>query len=214
MGVLKIKTENGFERIGGGVGDIIQSGNGINPYANDNEEIDIPDFSQNANGLNDTARVLLINILRNAVYTSDQSAMITALEKALVSNGGGETPDVLDVLDVTGGDTVIVTSYSNNPSATTGNVKFRTDPFSFYNAKSIKIINRGTQSFDYINVVFETSSESYPTISRTQTLTFDGNVAILDPTTILNFNIANGNAFLEVSAWFTADILYDAEITY
>lgn len=50
----------------------------------------------NANGLNDTARALLITILRNAVYSTDQSANITALEAALASgssSGGSETPD-------------------------------------------------------------------------------------------------------------------------
>lgn len=59
-----------------------------------------PDSSQNANGLNDTARALLITILRNAVYDTDQSAMITALEKALASSGdssGGNDPVVPDV---------------------------------------------------------------------------------------------------------------------
>lgn len=61
---------------------------------------DISKFnSQNANCLNDTARSLLITILRNAVYNSDQSAMITALEKALATNGGGGTPDAPDVPD-------------------------------------------------------------------------------------------------------------------
>ncbi len=68
---------------------IVQSVNGVTPDKNGNVEITGSDSSQSANGLNDTARALLINILRNAVYTSDQSAMITALEKALASTGGG-----------------------------------------------------------------------------------------------------------------------------
>ena len=46
----------------------------------------------NVDGLSDTAKALLITILRNAVYSSDQSANITALEKALAT-GGSETPD-------------------------------------------------------------------------------------------------------------------------
>ena len=40
-------------------------------------------------GLTDTARALLISILRNAVYTSDQSAAIAALEEALAKNASG-----------------------------------------------------------------------------------------------------------------------------
>lgn len=43
----------------------------------------------NGGGLTDTASTLLIAILRNVVYTSDQSAHITALETALASSGSG-----------------------------------------------------------------------------------------------------------------------------
>lgn len=44
-------------------------------------------------GITEIARALLISILRNAVYASDQSANITALETALASSGssGGGT---------------------------------------------------------------------------------------------------------------------------
>jgi hypothetical protein len=45
-------------------------------------------------GMSATAANLLINILRNGVYSTDQSANITALEAALASGGGGtDTPD-------------------------------------------------------------------------------------------------------------------------
>lgn len=51
---------------------------------------------ENANGgMSATASALLISILRNAMYTADQSANITALEAALASGGGGGT-DVPD----------------------------------------------------------------------------------------------------------------------
>lgn len=43
-------------------------------------------------GLSDTASALLITILRGAVYSSDQSVNITALENAL-GNGGSGTPE-------------------------------------------------------------------------------------------------------------------------
>lgn len=45
------------------------------------------DSGQNVNGLSDTAKTLLITILRNGVYSADQSANITALEAALASSG-------------------------------------------------------------------------------------------------------------------------------
>lgn len=47
-------------------------------------------------GLTDTAKNLLITILRNGVYSTDQSANITALQNALAS----EEPDVPDIPDV------------------------------------------------------------------------------------------------------------------
>lgn len=49
-------------------------------------------------GMSATASALLITILRNAVYSTDQSANITALENALAS-GGGEEPDIPDIPD-------------------------------------------------------------------------------------------------------------------
>ena len=48
-------------------------------------------------GISTTAKNLLITILRNAVYSTDQSANITALDTAL---GGGEVPDVPGIPDV------------------------------------------------------------------------------------------------------------------
>ncbi len=50
-------------------------------------------------GLTDTARALLITILRNGVFTSDQSANITALETAL-AGGGEDEPDEPVVPDI------------------------------------------------------------------------------------------------------------------
>lgn len=53
------------------------------------------DSGQNANGLSSTASALLVTILRNSVYSTDQSANITALENAFASGGnsGGEEPE-------------------------------------------------------------------------------------------------------------------------
>lgn len=63
------------------------------------------DSGQNPNqsGLSDAAKALLITILRNGVYSTNQSANITALEAALASSGGSgggeDIPDVPDVPD-------------------------------------------------------------------------------------------------------------------
>ena len=60
-------------------------------------------------GMNATAKSLLITILRNGVYTSDQSANITALENALNESGGDDDTDtggvtqMGSVLYITGG---------------------------------------------------------------------------------------------------------------
>lgn len=61
---------------------------------------------ENGNGLSATAKTLLITILRNGLYNTDQSANITALENALASGGSGDTG---------GGDTETVTyTIANN----------------------------------------------------------------------------------------------------
>lgn len=66
--------------------------------------INIPDSGGNADqgGLTATAANLLITILRNGVYSTNQSANITALQNALASGGGVEpdNPDIPDVPDV------------------------------------------------------------------------------------------------------------------
>ena len=69
---------------------------------------------ENANGgLNDTAKNLLITILRSGVYSTDQSANITALEAALTSSGesgGGEEPPETPESGVTdNGRTLVIT---------------------------------------------------------------------------------------------------------
>lgn len=56
-------------------------------------------FQTDGGGLSTAAAELLLTILRNGVYTSDQSANIAALEAALAS-GGGDEPDVPVVPDI------------------------------------------------------------------------------------------------------------------
>lgn len=66
----------------------------------------IPGSGQNGNGLSETARNLLITILRNAAYVADQSANITALKAAL---GGSE--------DGSGGEDTHTHSYTSSVTA-------------------------------------------------------------------------------------------------
>lgn len=70
-------------------------------------------------GLSSTASALLVTILKNAVYTSNQSANITALEAALASggSGGGNTGggDEGGSGDNTGGDTSETVEEVMNP---------------------------------------------------------------------------------------------------
>ena len=58
-------------------------------------------------GLNETATTLLVTILRSGVYSTDQSANITALEAALGSSGGSG-----DSGGDSGGDEPVVTTYT------------------------------------------------------------------------------------------------------
>lgn len=53
----------------------------------------INNLPSGSGGLNSTAKNLLVTILRNGVYSVDQSANITALETALSSGGDTEQPE-------------------------------------------------------------------------------------------------------------------------
>jgi hypothetical protein len=75
----------------------VKSVNGITPSPDGNVKITIPDSGQNGNGLSTTAANLLIEILRNGVYSTDQSENITALATALSVT----EPDEPDVPEVT-----------------------------------------------------------------------------------------------------------------
>lgn len=73
---------------------VVKSVNGQTPDENGNVEITIPDSGGNADqsGLSAEASALLITILRNGVYSTDQSANITALAAEL-SATEPEEPD-------------------------------------------------------------------------------------------------------------------------
>lgn len=80
--------------------------------------VNIPSGGSTSGGsLSESARNLLITILRNGVYISDQSANITALETALGGAGesGGETDKTLISISATysGGDVVVGTAVTD-----------------------------------------------------------------------------------------------------
>lgn len=83
---------------------VVKSVNGQTPDENGNVEISV---SGGSGGVSSAARTLLINILRSAVFTNDQSANITALESALSSgadsggSGGGSTADYAVICNLT-----------------------------------------------------------------------------------------------------------------
>lgn len=79
-------------------GKIVKTVNGVAPDENGNVQIEV---GSGSDGLDSKASALLITILRNGVYSTDQSANITALENALASGGSGgeEEPDIPVVPD-------------------------------------------------------------------------------------------------------------------
>lgn len=56
-------------------------------------------MSASSGGLDDTAKVLLVNILRNAVFSTNQASNIVALEAAFGSGGGGGTTSTYAILN-------------------------------------------------------------------------------------------------------------------
>lgn len=56
------------------------------------------ELASDSGGISSVAQSLLINILRNAVYTTDQSTNITNLETELASGGGSSTVAIINTL--------------------------------------------------------------------------------------------------------------------
>lgn len=87
----------------------VKSVNGNLPDENGNVEIDLSE-SGSGGGMNTIAKTLLMTILRNGVYTSDQSANINALETALGESGGTDNTETVtqigSILRLVGGVTV------------------------------------------------------------------------------------------------------------
>lgn len=81
----------------------------------------------NINGLSDSAKKMIITILRNAVYTNDQSAIITALETALAENESGGDNDNGDAGETEVTLTGISTTYSGGDVAVGTEVSALTD---------------------------------------------------------------------------------------
>ena len=80
---------------------------------------DISNLSGGSGGLSPTAITLLISILRNAVFATDQSGNITSLETILSSgsSSGDETQEITATVE---GNTLIL---NNAPSINTATVE-------------------------------------------------------------------------------------------
>lgn len=102
------------ERLGM-VDSMVKSVNGQTPDENGNVNVE-----GGSGGMNTTAANLLVTILRNAVYSTDQSANITALANALASNGGGEEPDIPDEPDIPEPITYTITNELVNVTSSNG----------------------------------------------------------------------------------------------
>lgn len=79
----------------GKIDNLVATVNGVSPDKNGNVEIPVSGGNADqsgGSGMTDTARVLLISILRNAVFTTDQSASITALNAELAKTTSGDNP--------------------------------------------------------------------------------------------------------------------------
>ena len=129
-------------------------------------------------GLSEKASNLLISILRNGLYSSDQSANITALaaELGVVESGGGDTPDepvvTLTSISATygGGDVavgtavtdltgiVVTANYSDGSSATvTG---YTLDGTIAEGENTITVIYQGKSTTFTVNGIAESTGEN------------------------------------------------------
>ena len=114
-GETPLNAEN-LNHMDEGIKSSVRSINGKTPDENGNVEIEVSGANANGGGLNDSARSLLITILQNAVFTSNQSGNIAALREALASDGssGGDSggdpdePVVTDDINVSDGILTIV----------------------------------------------------------------------------------------------------------
>ena len=120
-------------------------------YADKAYDVTAPDSGQNpaGGGMSATATALLISILRNAVYSTDQSANITALENALAtgggSGGGTDEPDEPVVTTYTIVNVLTnVTNSNSETKATEGESYTATlTPTDGYNLDSVTVIMGG-----------------------------------------------------------------------
>jgi hypothetical protein len=92
----------------------VKTVNGIAPDENGNVKVEI-------NGISDAAKALLVSILRNAVYSTNQSANITALEQELASSGSGSGGDSGGEDSGGGTETVTYTVTNTLSNVTTNN---------------------------------------------------------------------------------------------
>lgn len=100
--VSELENDSGYLTEHQDLSEYVKTVNGIAPDESGNVQITIPEpgGGGGSGGMSATASALLINILRNGVYSTDQSANITALAEALTVTEP-EQPEEPDVPEVT-----------------------------------------------------------------------------------------------------------------
>lgn len=184
-------------RPGGSTG-VVKSVNGVEPDENGNVEIEVGGASQeqiaqaveeymaehpvSGGGLNATAKALLISILRNGVFVSDQSESITALESALASGGGDDSGGSGDSGDSgDGGDDSHIHRYiaTVTTAATCETAGVRTYVCSCGNSYTEAIPATGHNYVDGVCTVCGQTQPDTPPSGETQTITFTQTGSVL-----------------------------------
>lgn len=169
--------------------------NGLIDTAIDNLEIPVGGGS----GLNSTAKNLLITILRNGIYSNDQSANITALANALDASGGGNTGG-----DTGGGEeepevitytiTNNLTEATNSNAATTAerNTAYTATltPSNGYRLNEVTVTMGGT---DITDSVYADGAISIPAVTGNVVITV---VAVVDDNVTGYVNLFDKNSMI------------------
>lgn len=177
------------------------------------EEID--DLKENGigGGISSTARNLLISILRDGIYNSNQSANITSLNVALETTGGDNTSIPTESISIEGdatvnfGDTIILTA-TLTPSNTTDSVVWTSSD------ETIATVT-GSGSKNTIGTVTGIKGGTVTiqaiagSISTTYTVTVVENVSLPDGYTALDYIVSNWKSSFDTG--ITADENTSAE---
>ena len=164
-------------------------------------------------GLNSTAKSLLITILRDGIYNTNQSANITALSVALENTGGDNTSVPTESISITGDTTVnfresLILTATLTPSNTTDSVVWTSS-----NEKIATVTGSGSKNtvgtVTGIKGGTVTIRAIAGSISTTYTVTVVENVSLPDGYTALDYIVSNWKSSFDTG--ITADENTSAE---